>query len=240
MELTKPPLAPVDPGQPVTAQGWNEILTGLSDLFDAVLAFGTGVVQVNPVFDGAIVEGAEVIAMPTDGGQPVQAVPPFAGRSSYSLVGLADGTWTVHIDAPGFEPVVTSITVPTSSTVQRDLARRGVVVPDLFGKGLKRALDELGSVNLDTDLVFDTTGKELPRASLPPEYVDAPVLYQSPHPGAVAPPGAQGVRLVVASALRRDPVVKMPSLLGLTASEATQVLANLGLVVGSTTFKTNS
>lgn len=240
MELTKPPLAPVDPGQPVTSQGWNEILTGLSDLFDAVLSFGTGVLQVNPMFDGATVDGAEVIAMPGDGGQPVIAVPPFAGRSTYSLVGLADGAWTIHIDAPGFEPVATAVTLPTNSTVQRDLVRRGIKVPDLFGKGLKRALDELESANLDTDLIFDTTGKELPRATLPPEYVDTPVLHQSPEPGAIAPPGEQRVRLVVASALRRDPVVTMPSLLGLTSSEAARVLERLGLVIGRTTFKSNT
>ena len=47
--LTKPTLANVVPGQPVTAQGWNAILGGVSDLFDAVLALGTGVLQVSVV-----------------------------------------------------------------------------------------------------------------------------------------------------------------------------------------------
>jgi beta-lactam-binding protein with PASTA domain len=36
----------------------------------------------------------------------------------------------------------------------------------------------------------------------------------------------------VASALRRDPVVTMPSLIGLSLTEAKQVLDRLGLVLG--------
>ena len=47
MPLVKPPLATVNAGQPVTAQGWNAIIGGLNDLYDAVLAFGTGVLQVS-------------------------------------------------------------------------------------------------------------------------------------------------------------------------------------------------
>lgn len=237
MELIKPPLAAVDPGQPVTAQGWNEILTGVSDLFDAVLAFGTGVVQVNPLFDGTPVADATVIATPADGGQPVRAVPPYEGRSTHSLVGLSSGTWTVHTDAPGFAIDVRSMTVPTEATLQFDMSREGVVVPDLFGVGLRAAIDALRSAGLDTDMILDTTGKELPRSTVPPEYVEAPVLDQSPAPGDIARPGALRVRLVVASALRRDPVVTMPSLVGLTATEASRVLEQLGLTVGRTTFQ---
>ena len=34
MTLTKPPLAPVSAGNPITAQAWNEILSALGALFD--------------------------------------------------------------------------------------------------------------------------------------------------------------------------------------------------------------
>ena len=40
MPLTKPPLATVSPGEPVTAQGWNAMVNGLSALYDAVRALG--------------------------------------------------------------------------------------------------------------------------------------------------------------------------------------------------------
>jgi beta-lactam-binding protein with PASTA domain len=45
------------------------------------------------------------------------------------------------------------------------------------------------------------------------------------------------VRLVVASALRRDPVITMPSLVGLSLTEAQQVLDRLGLVLGQSNVR---
>jgi hypothetical protein len=42
---------------------------------------------------------------------------------------------------------------------------------------------------------------------------------------------------VVASALRRDPVVTMPSLTGLSLSEAQEVLERIGLVLGETSLR---
>lgn len=237
MALTKPPLSPVSPGQPVTAQGWNVVLDGLSDLFDAVLAFGADAVSVRPVIDDTTIPNAVVVAVP-DSGQPIRAVPPFGDRTSHTLVGLTAGNWTVHVTAPGFEPKGMAIVVPQADTVVVEMARRGSVVPDLFGVGLRSATDRLRAAGFDLDVVLDTTGREVPRTTLPPEYVDAPVLVQSPAPGDVAPPENLRVRVVVASPLRRDPVVTMPSLIGLTSSEAARVLERLGLVVGVSTFQT--
>ena len=86
MALTKPPLSPVSPGQPVTAQGWNDVLTGVSDLFDTLLAFGTDALSVRPVIDGVLINDATVVAVP-DVGQPVRAVPRSAtGRYTPSSV----------------------------------------------------------------------------------------------------------------------------------------------------------
>jgi hypothetical protein len=237
MPLTTPAIAPVIPGQPVTAQGWNELVSGLLDLYSAVLAFGTGALTVDVRFNGAAVGGASVVAVPDAEGQPVRAVDPFGGRTTHTVVGLSDGNWTVHVRAPGFADRAVPVTVPRVDPLVVELERRGVEVPDLFGVGLRAATDQLRAAGLDTDLVFDTTGKELPRATVPPEYVEAPVLVQDPAPGAVAAPDRLRVRLVIASPLRRDPVVTVPSLVGLSVSEATRVLERLGLTVGTTTFQ---
>ena len=42
---------------------------------------------------------------------------------------------------------------------------------------------------------------------------------------------------MVASALRREPVVKMPSLIGLTLTEAKEVLDRIGLTLGETSLR---
>ena len=52
MALVKPPLASVEPGRPITAQGWNQIVDALSVLYDAVLAIGSGSVTVSVQSDG--------------------------------------------------------------------------------------------------------------------------------------------------------------------------------------------
>lgn len=237
MPLTTPPLAKVTPGEPVTAQGWNAIVSGLTALYDAVIALGGATLDVAVSTDAGPLSGAEVIAEPLGEGRPVRALPPFAARTAYLLVGLTDGPWRVHISAGGFTTEMRDVTLPRTEPLAVTLTTAGVVIPDLFGVSMQGALDQVRALGIDADLVLDTTGREVSRSSVPPEYVDAPILVQLPVAGTVVPTGTGRVRLVVASALRRDPVVTMPSLVGLRLSEAQQVLSNLGLRLGSTTIR---
>src|SRR5687768_5557030 len=103
MALEKPPLAQVSPGQPVTAQGWNAIIDGLLALYDAVLEFGSGVVQVNVAEGTTAIPDAIVIGIPTAGGTPIRGVPPFGSNTSHTLVGMTPGDWTIHVQRPGYQ-----------------------------------------------------------------------------------------------------------------------------------------
>jgi len=238
--LVKPPLADVSPGQPVTAQGWNELVDGLSDLYDEVLAFGTGALEVSVVDDAEAVLGALVTATPMGDGQPIHAIAPFPGRSTYTLAGLSEGNWTVHVEAFGYTTQSIEVTMPHDETLPVNLVVNGSVMPDLFGRELRTALEDLSGSDIGVDLIFDTTGRELPRTSLPPEYDSAPVLLHTPLAGDVVADGSRDVRLVVASAIRRDPVVVMPSLIGLTYDEASAVLERLGLRLGTSTIRSTT
>jgi hypothetical protein len=237
MPLTTPALATVIAGEPVTAQGWNALVDGLSALYTAVIALGGATLDVTVTAGTSRVPAAEVIAEPLGEGQPVRALPPFALRTAHLLVGLTDGPWRVHIQAEGFTTEVRDVTLPRPDPLAVSLTASGVTVPDLFGVSLQGALDRIRALGIDADTVLDTTGREVSRTAVPPEYVDAPVLLQLPEAGAVVPVGTGRLRLVVASALRRDPVVTMPSLIGLSQNEAAQVLANLGLRLGETTIR---
>jgi beta-lactam-binding protein with PASTA domain len=124
----------------------------------------------------------------------------------------------------------------TSLPLVVELARAGVVVPDLYGAGFRSAVTTLQGAGLDVDVAFDTTGREVSKTAIPPEYDGAPVLVQQPDAGAVVA-AATRVRIVVASPLRRDPVVTMPSLVGLTLTETREVLERLGLQIGTTTVR---
>lgn len=237
--LVKPELAEVSPGQPVTAQGWNELVSGLSSLYDEVLAFGTGGLEVSVLDDGTPVAGAEVVVAPMGDGQPVDAIPPFPGRSSYTVAGLSDGNWQVHVEADGYQTQTIEVTIPREDPLPVNLVLDGTAMPDLFGQELRTALNALAEAGIKVDLIFDTTGRELPRSSIPPEYDGAPILLHAPAGGDVVTAGGNA-RLVVASAIRKDPVVVMPSLVGLTYDEAADVIERLGLVVGSTKVHSSS
>lgn len=234
MPLTKPTLTTVSAGEPVTAQGWNAIVDGVSALYDAVIALGGQTLEVQVT--GPQADAVVVIAEPVGDGRATGALPPFGARTGHLLVGLTDGAWRIHVTAKGFVGQVLEVTVP-HDPVAVALTVDGVVVPDFFGTPTRGVLDQLRSLGIEADSLIDTTGREVSRTALPPEYVAAPVLFQLPEAGNVVPVGTGRVRLVIASALRRDPVVTMPSLIGLSLTEAKQVLDRLGLVLGESSVR---
>ena len=70
MALTKPPLATVTAGDPVTEQGWNSLVGGLSSLFDAVISLGGGTLRVAVTTGSTPIDDATVIAEPLGEGRP--------------------------------------------------------------------------------------------------------------------------------------------------------------------------
>ena len=238
MALTKPALATVNPGDPVTAQAWNAIVTGVGDLYDAVLAFGHGVLEVSVLFNGDAVGNAQVVAAPAAGDlTPIEAVQLYGTVTTYTVVGVTAGTWHVFVSAPGFQAQSQDVTVPASGPLVFNLAAAGVVVPDLFGVAAQDALTQLSALNLNVDVILDVLGHEVPKSSLPPQYQNQPILDQLPPAGTVVDPSSQRLRLVVATALEQAPVVTMPSLVGLSYDEVASVLGGLGLKVGKTTVQ---
>jgi hypothetical protein len=238
MALEKPPLAHVDPGRPITAQGWNAIVDALSSLYDSVLAFGSGVLAVRVQADGQPVPDAQVVAEPVSGGHPLQAVPLYGTQTSYLVTGVSEGNWRINVSAPGFTSQVIETQVPSESPVVVSLARAGVAVPDLFGTGVQAAMAALGQLGIDIDVMIDALGHEVSKIQVPPEYQNSPILAQLPAAGSVINPATTRLRLVVAAALREEPVVTMPSLIGLTQAEASRALEQIGLRLGRTTTRT--
>jgi hypothetical protein len=237
MALEKPPLATVEPGRPVTAQGWNAIVAAIGALYDAVLAFGSGTLAVSVQANGQPVVGAQVVAEPVSGGQPIEAIPLFGTQTTYLVTGVSDGNWRVNVSASGFTTQVVETTVPQTSPVAVNLGLAGVVVPDLFSRGVQEALLALQAVGLDVDVMIDALGHEVSKLQLPAEYQNAPVLAQLPEAGVVIDPATTRLRLVVAAAVRDEPVVVVPSLIGLTQAEASRALEQLGLRLGRVTVR---
>jgi hypothetical protein len=237
MPLEKPPLATAEPGRPITAQGWNQIVNALSALYDAVLAFGSGSVAVSVQADGQVVDDVQVVAEPVGEGLPVAGLPLFGSRTTYLVTGVSDGAWRLNLSAPGFKTQVVEVTLPVASPVTVNLARAGVNVPDLFGTGYSAGLAALSAAGLQAELAIDSMGEEISRAQVPAEYQNQPILAQLPAAGTIIDPATTRLRLVVAAAVRDDPIVTVPSLIGLTQAEAARALEKIGLRVGKVTVR---
>lgn len=237
MALETPPLATVEPGRPITAQGWNDIVNGLVALYEAVKAFGSGTVTVSVQADGLVVRDAQIVAEPVLGGLPVRGLPLFGTRDTYLVTGVSEGAWRVHVSAPGFQTQVLDATVPLAAPLTVNLVRAGVVVPDLFGTGYAVALATLTALGLQTEIALDTTGEEISRAQIPAEFQNQPILAQLPVAGTVVDPAVTRLRLVVATAVRDEPIVTVPSLIGLTQAEAARALEKIGLRLGKITVR---
>jgi hypothetical protein len=236
--LVKPPLATVEPGRPITAQGWNAIVAALGTLYDAVLAIGSGSVAVSVQADGQPVFGAQVVAEPVEGtGQPVDGLPLFGTRTTYLVTGVSDGAWRLFVSAPGYVSQVIEVTVPSEAPVTINLVRAGNVVPDLFGLPLTGALAALGTAGINVDLIIDALGQEISRTQVPADAQNSPVLVHLPEAGSVIDPATTRMRLVVAAALHEEPIVTVPSLVGLTQAEAATALEKIGLRLGKITVR---
>lgn len=237
MPLTKPTLTTVQAGAPITAQGWNTIVDGLDDLFDAVLAIGDGTLAVNVTAAGAAKADAppdaQVVAAPAGGGPPIVAVPPHGDVGAYVVAGVSDGNWVVHVTAPGFTPKAEPVTLPAAEPLAVVLDLAGVLMPDLFGRSAQFALTALAEAGVQVDLVVDAFGNEVSAVRLPPQYANVPVLAQSPPAGSVLDPGSDRAQLAVAAVVTEEPTATVPSLAGLTVDEAIKVLSGLGLKLGT-------
>ena len=135
--------------------------------------------------------------------------------------------------ADGFVAPATPVTVPDSATVTITL-QGAVVMPDLYTVGAQDALTTLSSMTITVDVILDVTGTQIPTVNMPPVSQNAPVLMQQPAAGTILNPNLQHARLLIAAALLPEPIVTMPSLIGLSSDEAADVLNRLGLVVGTT------
>jgi beta-lactam-binding protein with PASTA domain len=241
MSLVKPPLVDAQPGQPITAQGWNVLVDGLSGLYDAVLALAGSTLSVT-VLDpsGNNFAGAMVIAVPaSDGTPPAGALPPYPGVTTYTLSGLSAGSWSILVSADGYVAPATPVTIPGQTAVTISLGT-AVVMPDLYTVGAQDAVNTLSGLSITVDVILDVTGTQVPTVNMPPVSQNAPVLMQQPAAGTILDPNLQHARLLIAAALLPEPIVTMPSLIGLSYDEAASVLNRLGLIVGTTSIEGTS
>jgi len=222
----------VNPGEPLTADAWNGLVEGLRQVNDHVRTAVSTTLKViigNTVIDA---DRLRVIASSEDGQQIFEAVRKPGGEVlEYQFSAIPAGVYTVRAQAPGFAVGSQAVRLPEVTDVQLTLQPAGALMPDLFGVGLLDGLKVLADLSIEVSRVIDITGRDLVPAKPGSDYEDSPILMQTPAPGEAVSLD-DSAQLAVAVALRQQASVEVPSLAGLTLSEARQALESLGLVLG--------
>ncbi len=226
----------VKPGEPLTAQAWNDLVEGL-DAAHQFLRASMHMVRVRITNPGLDPEVVRVTASRADGA-PLEAVRPIPPGTDHVLSRLETGAWTVTAEAPGYQAATTPVTVTDAGETSIEMALQLVsaFMPDLFGAPLATARAALAAVGIALLRLLDFNGRELPPQSPGTENDSAPVLVQWPPAGAPLPPGG-GARLVIAVPVQVEPAVEVPAIAGLTQQEAQKALEAIGLVLGKVTFQ---
>lgn len=229
MDLEQFTAIKVSPGDPITAQAWNELVQGIHALNAFVAASEKTSLQVtlgNTEIDLATVR----VTAERDDGWSMEAV--LNSKDMFVFASLPAGAFTVSASAPGFSPATQAITVPTADTIALTLTPNGAFMPNVTGAELGVALQTLKKQGISVGRLLDVVGRELAPANPDSVYLRQPLLVQLPDPGVVVLPG-DSITLVVATALQVDDSVEMPPLTGLTLAEARKTLESLGLRLGN-------
>jgi hypothetical protein len=228
----------VQPGDPLTAQAWNDIVNAMGTLYTFLEATEASSVKVQIANVGIDLSTVRVTAT-RDDGISTEAVSPVVPSTLHMFPGLQPGAYKIRAEAPGFESASLDLVVPPDGKVDTQnvtLVKKGAFMPMTFGLTLQQALDQLAGLSIAVSNVLDVTGTAVPVAMPGAQYSSSLVLIQFPTAGVPVAPG-ESAQLVISAALTAEASIEMPSLTGLSLAEASKALEALGLKVGKSFTK---
>jgi len=225
----------VKAGEPVTAQGWNEIVKAVVALTQYLETSEASSLRVKVTNADADPLQTRVTAA-RDDGLTAEAVAPVTPGGEFVFGALKPGAYTVRAAAAGFEEASAPVTIPADATLNLTMKAAAVKMPSIFGLELPAALATLKTAKITVGRIVDVAGREVAPANPGTEYSTSLVLLQLPDAGEYVTP-AITAQLVVAASLVAEAAVEMPSLVGLTQAEAQKALESIGLVLGKVIVK---
>lgn len=232
--LTYPPLIAANPGDPITSEGWNNLVTAIKTLYDALnKPQGTLVFKVVDKADSSPVADAVVSLLRKDGSLSLSASYVGGSVQAYVAANVPLGSYSLVIEAPAFatetrDLEVLSSDTPQSSTIQMTRTLITSPMPDLFGLTVSQAVVAVANASLLLGRIIDTHGNDIPPASIPADLAGALVLNQVPESGALVEP-KDPVQLSVSAKVEVKLPVPVPNLMGMTYAEAKAALDAVGL-----------
>lgn len=220
----------VHPGEPVTAQAWNDIVDGLFDV-QSILATGSGTVRVAVTGDQQDVDAARVVATDANGVR-YEAVQQLAPGDPFVFPKLTAGAYTIAVTAPQCTTGTGAVTVANDGSASPNpvpiaLAFTGKRMPNVLGAAWKTAAATLAAVN---PRVLDASGKGIPLTGFDAAYNDVPVIMQWPDPDEIVPLGTDPY-VIVATIVKPTVLIPTPNFVGMTIAQAQAAATAAGLSI---------
>lgn len=234
--ITSPPLIDAQPGDPITSEGWNNMILALKTLFDhANSGLGTLSVAVRTKDEGTPLPFALVTVKPADAAAPVRTGHFAAADVQRFLVpDLLPGAYEMVVEASGYSAESRTFDMGAEGqemAIPMTLVRPLSPVPNLFGSPLAVAIEVISAAGFQLTRVVDSHGRDVSPAALDDQMRAQAVIGQSPEAGTPMPANAP-VQIGVSAPAEYATRVKVPDIRGLSLDQAKVALEAVGLKLG--------
>lgn len=238
MAITHPSLIKSTPGDPITAEGWNNIIDAIKTLYaEYNRSQGALTVEVRNGKDKSILKDATVTLFAR--GIPPQIAVYAGGKvQSYIAHDLKPGEYQMTVEAETYDSEERKIIIKEGgSTLEITVDMTQTVIrkpaPNLFGLKLAAAEETLKNAGFLMHRVIDSHGKDLSADDIDKVGAEAKVINQVPEANLLHEIG-DPVDLLVSAKAAFVEQVTVPELKGLSLNEARAALEAANLVLGDT------
>ena len=237
MAITPPPLIKATPGDPITAEGWNNIIDAIKTLYaEYNRSKGALTVVVRDGKDDKSIIKDATVTLVAKGIPPQIAVYAGGKVQSYVADNLKPAEYKMTVETEDYDSEERTITIKDDgSTVQVTVDMTQTVfkklLPNVFGMKLVAAKEKLKSAGFLLNRVIDSHGKDLSADDIDKVGAEVKVINQVPEANLLHEAGGQ-VALLVSAKAAFVKQVTVPELKGMTINEARAALEAANLVLG--------
>jgi len=238
MAITHPPLIKTSPGDPITSEGWNNIITSIKNLYETHNQSASQLsLTVIDDTDNDVIKTAR-ITITSEKSPPIVANYAGADIKKYIVSTISKGNYKLFVEADDYaeetrELVVPEGNEPVNISIKMTKTKQEKTVPNYFGLKLVAADSAIKEGGFLLNRIIDSHGNELTQADIKDAGASAKVLNQVPEAGLTHNVGGP-IALLVSAKASVEERVKVPDLAGLSLNEARTALEDMGLVLGET------
>lgn len=238
MALKHPPLINATPGDPITSEGWNNMIQSIKTLYETHNQTASQLtITLLDDDDNKVIKNATITIVSEKG---VTLIASFAGADiqKYLVTDIAAGNYKLFAEASDYSNENRELVVPESGepvkiNIEMTKTTNEKVVPNYFGLKLSAADSLIKRAGFLLNRVIDSHGKDLTQEDIAEIGATVKVLNQVPEAGLVHEVGG-AVALLVSAKAAFEQRVKVPDLQGLSLNEARTAIEGIGLVLGET------